>query len=97
MVVVMMLMMVGLFLNPPSEMEKIVHRAWQPKRAGGVVAINLVSFFQKPLEQRMVEKGYGNHKTLALAVFVLQPHLNCEPSFLHLHLLVLLHLFLDYG
>ncbi|EXB80379.1 hypothetical protein L484_010947 [Morus notabilis] len=40
-------------LDPPPEVKKVVYRARKAERAGRVVTINLMSFVQKPLEERM--------------------------------------------
>lgn len=56
-VVVMILfvvVLVGFFLNPPPELEKVVDRARKPKRAINMVAIDFLSFVQELLEKRMI-------------------------------------------
>lgn len=66
MVMIMMVMVVriGLFLNLPTDMEKVIDGTWQLKRTVGVIPINLVSFVQKALEKRMIKIPYRDHKSL---------------------------------
>lgn len=45
----------GLLLDKPTEMEKIVDGAGKLEGAIGVVAVDLVSFVEKTLEERVVK------------------------------------------
>lgn len=73
MVVLMMMMVVvvRLLLNLPPKMKEVVDRARQPEWTGCVVAVNLMSFLQKPPEKGMVEKGNWDCETLKSAIFIL--------------------------
>lgn len=66
----MVVMMIGLFFDPPPEMKEIIDGARKPERSGGMVAINLISFFQKPLEKRMVKIRNRYGKTLKTSIFI---------------------------
>lgn len=88
--VMVAVMMVGLFLNPPLDVKKIVGGTRQPQRPRRVVTVDLMCLIQKPLEKWMVKVGYGNHEPLKPSIF-LQSNLNRKPPFLHLRLLVFLH------
>lgn len=71
MMVIMVVMMIRLFLDPPPEMKEIVNGARKAKWSCGMVAINLMSFFQKLLEERMVKIRNRYGKTLKTSIFIL--------------------------
>ena len=55
MIGVMVVVVDGLLLDLPPEVEEIVDGARKSKRASGVVPINLMGLLQKLLEERVVE------------------------------------------
>lgn len=66
MMVVVMVVLVGsgFFLNSPTEVEEIVDGTRKLERTIGVVPINLVSLVQKMLEKRVVKVGDWDHESL---------------------------------
>jgi len=92
--VVMVMLVRRFFLNSPSKMKEIIHRTWKLERTIGMVAINIISLVKKTLEKWMVKIRDRYDKFLRARTtffFFLQTHLNCKPSLLHFHLLILLH------
>lgn len=87
--VVVVVIVIGLLLDPPAEVKEVVDGAGKAERAVGVVAVDVVGLVEEAAEERVVEVGDRDDETAGGAVvFVLGADLNGEPSFLHLHLLV---------
>lgn len=72
MVALVMVVWMGsrLLFDTPPEMEKIVDGAGELEGAIGVVAVDLASFVEKTLEERVVKVGDGNHKSLRRGTIV---------------------------
>ncbi|KAL5992896.1 hypothetical protein ACLOJK_013815 [Asimina triloba] len=83
----------GLAFDQPLQVEEVVDRAGQPERPARVKSIHFLRLLQQPLEQRVVEIGNRNHEspTAPALLLLLQSHAHSQPSFLHLHLLLLMH------
>lgn len=82
----------GFFVDSPSEMKKVINRTWKLEGTLSMVPINLVGLIQKVVEERMIKVGNWNHKSLrpfptTTLFWFFFFYLNCQPTFLHLHLL----------
>lgn len=71
---IQVVVMLRLALDEPLNMKEVVYGAGELEGPCGVKSIHFFCLLQQPLEQGVVEIGYGNHKLLEAAFFAFQSH-----------------------